>query len=164
MPARPTSLSASASSDATHGASLPGALPGTGTSTAPGANSPANWGCCRLVRYIAPGRPPPAVRAETPRARGRYAPRRLFPPPSAEGAATPPAPDAVSLRRPGFEQADEVLCLRPQPRALLQPPLQTPGATEPASAQDVSALARGIQRAGARRVRCAHHAVPSSAA
>src|SRR2546421_130238 len=115
MPARPTSLSASASSDATHGASLSGALPGTGTRTAP-------------------GRPPPAVRAEPPRARGRYAPCRLFPPPSAEGAATPPAPDAVSLRRPGFEQADEVL-----------------GPTEPASAQDVSVPARGIQRAGARR-------------
>src|SRR4029077_7314144 len=95
----------------------------------------------RVGRFIAPGRPPPALRAETSRARGRCARRRLFPPPSAEGAATPPAPDAVSLRRPGFEQADEVLCLRPQPRALLQPRGRTPGATEPASAPDVSVLA-----------------------
>src|SRR6202035_3610319 len=114
-------------------------------------------------RFTAPGRPRPAAPAETPRAHRRYARRRLFPPPSAEGAATPPAPDVVSLRGPGFEQADGVLCLRPRPRALLQPPVQTPG-PDPPSAPHVSGLARGIQRAGARRVRCAHHVAPSSAA
>src|SRR5438067_12207737 len=98
------------------------------------------------------------------RARGRYARRRLFPPPSAAGAATPPAPDAVSLRRPGLEQADGAPGLRLEPRALVQPPVQTPGATGLPSARDVPARARGTRRATARRARCARRAAPSSAA